>query len=131
MSSRFGADGQRPGERFEVAFDIEKIDVSLGRTPLLRKRGPERQAADAPRLRVALAVAEKTAAGFEEADSVLLAIEVRAQRFDQAAEECSPHHVELARDRVEHFDRVAVRPQCELRCRAPEARGGGVLILAG
>src|SRR6266849_3921554 len=81
MSSRFGANGQRPDERFEVAFDIEKIDVSLGCPPLLWNRGPERQAADAQRLRVALFVAKKTAAGFKDADPVLLAIEVRAQRF--------------------------------------------------
>src|ERR1700730_13014629 len=130
MSSGFGANGQRPGERFEIAFDIVKIDAALGRTPLLRKRGPERQDADAQRLRVALAVAEKTAAGFEEADSVLLAIEARAQRFDQAAEDCSPHHVELARDRVQHFDRIAVRPQRLLRCRAHEAEGDDFLIIA-
>src|SRR5260370_12967166 len=87
MESRLGANGQRPDERFDVASDIEKIDASLGHTPLFRKRGPERQAADAQRLRIALAVAEKAPAGFENADSLLFAIQVRAQRFDQAVEQ--------------------------------------------
>ena len=37
----------------------------------------------------------------------MLAIEVRAQRFEQPAEQRGAHDVEMACDRIEHLDRVA------------------------
>ena len=77
-----------------------------------------------------LGIAKKTCAGLEHAHSLLLAIDVRAQGIDEAAQQGRAHHVEMAGNWVEHLDWIRIIAKRVLPSRANEAEGDDLLIVA-
>src|SRR6185503_19327929 len=116
-------------QRFEIAFDIEKIDIAQAAIPMLGQRRSKRQGTDAQRLVVALAVSHEAAARFEHAHALQFAIDVRAQDVEQASQQRGAHDVEVARDRVEHPDRRRIGVQQALAIGADEAERDDLVVV--
>src|SRR5439155_18940196 len=126
----FGRYGERRSERFEVALQVEEVDRALRRIPLLGQRESRAERADPHRLTVAVALAEEAAPDLEDPYPLLLAVDVGAQRIDEAAEQRAAHHVEVARDRIEHANRVRIDAERAFRLRAHEAERDDLLVVA-
>src|SRR5437899_12853160 len=93
---RLGRDALRRDQRLDVTLDVKKIRTALVLVPLLRQRAAERECAYAQRLRIALAGPDKAAANFENADALLLAIDVGTQRLEQSSQQCRAHDIQVA-----------------------------------
>ena len=111
VACRFGAhfrvNPQRPGGCLDVALHVEK---STGRLPSSHcsaapGRRRARRSAAAVRSRYPRG---KSTGRLRTPHAFELAVDVRAQRIEQASQEGGPHDVEIARHRIEHLDRARI-----------------------
>ena len=118
------ASDARRDERLEVALDVVKVDGTLRGPPLLGEGVAVRDSAQPQRLVGFVAVAPEAAAHLEHPDALVLAREVGPEHIEEAAGQRRAHHVEVARDRIQHGDRRVGgrRARGTARPRAPSSR---------
>src|SRR5215467_3737515 len=126
----FGPNDKRRSERGDIGLDVENVDTALAAVPLHGISRAKGETADAQGLRKALAVAQKTSSRLENPNAFRFAVDIGAQSLDETAEKVAAHDVQIARNRVEHLDRMRSDLKLALPLRIDEAECDDFLIIA-
>ena len=125
---------QRTGKaqhRFHVSLDVEEVDDIATLCPAFRQTAAADDTGQHRLLLQAFQLTDETQAAFEQADAILLTVQVVLKRLDQAWPQGRAHGRHVVRDRVGQQQRLDTRiEQLEL-FRIDEAVGDRFLVTTG